>query len=261
MRQPVTPSLLHRLVAGSHAEGTTRLAVAAVIEDRDHILLVDTGHHWQPPSDLVLPGETLTDAVHHTTPAVDITITGYLGHHDLLAADDVVRTFVFAAAPHPRRLSHPILPAAHRWAPIDDLPDDLGDDLLQLIYLPAAIANTHSPYPLRRLAAALRAHADGLLAAEAAVDLLISHHLWLRRPDFTDDYIDTASHPACIDWGAAITALDTGMLPCSSSEAHMLRLAASLADGTPIDLRGALTGLDTDNLHLVAQAVLHTGGH
>lgn len=39
----------------------------------------------------------------------------------------------------------------------------------------------------------------------------------------------------------------------------MLRIAASLADGIPLDLRDALTGLDTDNLTLVAQAILHTG--
>ncbi len=41
----------------------------------------------------------------------------------------------------------------------------------------------------------------------------------------------------------------------------MLRLAASLGAGIPVNLRDALAGLDHDNLRLVQQAVLHTGGH
>lgn len=44
MRQPISAALLHRLVAGSHAEETTRLAVAAVIEHHEQILLADTGN-------------------------------------------------------------------------------------------------------------------------------------------------------------------------------------------------------------------------
>ena len=38
---------------------------------------------------------------------------------------------------------------------------------------------------------------------------------------------------AAIDWQAAVTALDHGLLPCSSGERHVLRLAASIAAGTP----------------------------
>lgn len=64
-----------------------------------------------------------------------------------------------------------------------------------------------------------------------------------------------------MDWQAAITALNTGELPCSGGENRMLRLAASLADGTPVDLRDALTGIDTDNITLMTKAVLHTSGH
>ena len=67
---------------------------------------------------------------------------------------------------------------------------------------------------------------------------------------------------ASIDWPAAITALDSGELPCSSScEGKMLRLAASIGEGVPVNLRDALVGLDHHNLHLIQQAVLHTGGH
>jgi len=45
---------------------------------------------------------------------------------------------------------------------------------------------------------------------------------------------------ASVDWPAAITALETGALPCSGGEARMLRIAA--------------------NLDLVIHAVHHTGG-
>jgi hypothetical protein len=41
----------------------------------------------------------------------------------------------------------------------------------------------------------------------------------------------------------------------------MLRIAASLADGIPVDLRDALSGLDSTNISLVAAAVLHANGN
>ena len=64
MTVTVTDQLLHQLVTGSHAEGTTRLAVAAAIEHDDRTLLIaatedDFETIWQLPFDLVLPGETL----------------------------------------------------------------------------------------------------------------------------------------------------------------------------------------------------------
>jgi hypothetical protein len=65
---------------------------------------------------------------------------------------------------------------------------------------------------------------------------------------------------ADVDWPAAISALNTGLLPSSRSEARILRLAASLAGGIPVDLRDALTGLDSRNIDLVSQAVLHANG-
>lgn len=66
---------------------------------------------------------------------------------------------------------------------------------------------------------------------------------------------------ADIDWPAAITALDTGDLPCSGGEQRMLRLAASMASGIPVDLRDALTGLDDRNINLVITAVLRASGN
>jgi hypothetical protein len=116
------------------------------------------------------------------------------------------------------------------------------------------------------LAAALRAHAQGLHCPEAAVELLINHAGWLRRGDF-HPFIHTAAGlinrtpMAGIDWADAITALNRGQLPCSDGEARMLRLAASLAHGIPVDLGDALTGLDAHNAELVAHAVKHATGH
>ena len=87
----VTGALLHDLVAGSHAEGITALGVETVIEHDDAVLLVAepgpdfTDDTWQLPAGPVLPGQTLTDALHPAIAAIGLTIdevTGYLGHHD-----------------------------------------------------------------------------------------------------------------------------------------------------------------------------------
>jgi hypothetical protein len=66
---------------------------------------------------------------------------------------------------------------------------------------------------------------------------------------------------APIDWPEAIAALDRGRLPCPGGEDRMLRLAASLAVGIPVDLRAALTGLDSHNAELIAHAVKHATRH
>jgi len=64
-----------------------------------------------------------------------------------------------------------------------------------------------------------------------------------------------------VDWPAATSTLNSGDLPCSDSEASILRMAASIAAGIPVDLRHALTGLDERNAHLVRNAVQHATGH
>jgi len=117
------------------------------------------------------------------------------------------------------------------------------------------------------LPAALRACARGFYPAEASAELLIGHRSFLDRSDFTGRFIrlgtsisDGVTTMAAIDWPAAITALDTGDLPCSGGEQRILRLAASLADGIPVDLRDALTGLDERNITLLITAVRHASG-
>jgi len=108
--------------------------------------------------------------------------------------------------------------------------------------------------------------ANGLLGAEAAVELLIGHGWWLHRAEFLETAVEfgrrmlDGSVMAAVDWQAAVAALDGGRLPCSSSEGQMLRLAASIADGVRVDLGDAVAGLDEGNLVLVAGAVLQAGG-
>ena len=118
------------------------------------------------------------------------------------------------------------------------------------------------------LPAALRAHAQGLHCLEAAVELLISHATWLRRGDFLHHFVHTTTpgpnNPtliAAIKWPEAIAALEQGKLPCSGAEGRMLRLAASLAAGIPVDLRDALTSLDSHNTELVSHTVKQATGH
>jgi hypothetical protein len=109
--------------------------------------------------------------------------------------------------------------------------------------------------------------AKGLFTVEAAVELLIGHGSWLGRADFLemtmefDAGIVDGAVVAVVDWEAAVAGLESGRLPCSSSEGEMLRVAASIAGGVRLDLGSALCGLDERNVTLVAAAVLHAAGH
>lgn len=113
------------------------------------------------------------------------------------------------------------------------------------------------------LAAALRACADGFYPAEAAAELIICHATWLGREDFRDGYVHLGTGPttmAAIDWPTAIAAIDSGGLPCSGGERRVLRIAASLAEGIPVDLRDAFTGMDVANVDRAVRAMLHASG-
>jgi hypothetical protein len=115
---------------------------------------------------------------------------------------------------------------------------------------------THSR---EELAVLLEIGARGCYADEAAVALLIGHDMWLRRSDFVRTCVSVEELAAFIDWRTAIAALDAGALPCSTSEASMLRIAAGLG-AVAVDLRAMLCGLDARNIVLVAEAVLHANG-
>lgn len=276
----VTDHLLDELVTGSHADGTTCLAVAAAIEHHDRILLVATSgqdfeHIWQLPADLVLPGETLlrglVRTVSLTTGLGVVDVTGYAGHHDRLVEGAVVRTFVFTVTVEdPERICR-WASIRHRWT---------GDPITACSVLgevdghpvttasPAALIGPAMP---RAMSAALRAGAKGLLCVEAAVELLIKQESWLYRHEFIDRFVDRpplAEHGptgdtdmASVDWAGALAALETGRLACSNGEGQLLRIAGSLAEGLLVDLRDAITGLDATNTGLVARAICHAAGH
>lgn len=95
------------------------------------------------------------------------------------------------------------------------------------------------------LPGALTAGTAGIYALEAGTELIIGCGCWLRREDFTSRVItavdgnDQGTMLASIDWEAAIAALDAGELPCSNGERRVLRLAASIAAGTPVSLSDA----------------------
>jgi hypothetical protein len=113
----------------------------------------------------------------------------------------------------------------------------------------------------------LRAHAKGLYHAEAAVELLIGHRRWLCCEEFVGRFVWVGRALvgggllAVVDWAAAVKALDARCLSCSDTEAHVLRIAASIAAGAAVDLRECLSTLDGVNGVLAARAVLAAGGH
>jgi hypothetical protein len=114
------------------------------------------------------------------------------------------------------------------------------------------------------LTSALGACATGLHATEAGVALIIANGTFLHRDDFTSRFITCGTSGgtpmAAIDWDAAITALNSGGLPCSGGERRILQLSASLAAGTPVSLRDTITGLDSDNTARLLTAIRHASG-
>jgi hypothetical protein len=124
------------------------------------------------------------------------------------------------------------------------------------------------PLAGRDLTATLRYHAAGLDAQFAAVDLIINHGIFLDRPAFQQQFVrvahcqSTCAHPytAHIRWGAAITALNQHQLPCSSSEADVLRIAASLGANIPLRLGRVLGVLDNTTIARVLDAIALANG-
>lgn len=106
----------------------------------------------------------------------------------------------------------------------------------------------------------LHEHVVGINAQTAAVDLLVSHRVWLARADFARFIQHGRCHStgrpmATIRWRPAHTALQRGQLPCSDSEAKILRIAISLAAGVPISLRDVLGCFDHRNIAHVVRAI------
>jgi len=272
----VTDSLLHDLVMSSLAEGRDQFAVAAAVILDDRILLCgrDTGdfdREWDLPGGMALPGETLTSALDRILACdygLDTTqVRAYLGSYERVHGEEVIRVFVFTAScADPLQICRHAR-IAHCWADPASLPEQTSQELARLTDLAMQAAEPAGALPGRwQLTAALRAGSKGMYCDQAATELLIRHGSWLRRDDFTARYIligtsQAGDITAAIDWEEAITALHAGDLPCSSSEAAILGLAASFATATPVVLRHAITGLDQANLDLVTNAIRDAGGH
>jgi hypothetical protein len=67
-------------------------------------------------------------------------------------------------------------------------------------------------------------------------------------------------HVAVVDFAAAADAVQ-GRMACSAAERQVLLVAASIAEGIPVDLREAALSLDGVNAARLAGAVCHAAGH
>ena len=120
--------------------------------------------------------------------------------------------------------------------------------------------------PVQELICQLLDAAGGILADTAAVQLIISHENFLHRDAFrriinAGTSISTGQPLATIGWDAALRALDTGLMPCASSDQAILRIAASLGNpAIPVHLRTVLGNLDTRNITLAADAITAASG-
>ena len=119
------------------------------------------------------------------------------------------------------------------------------------------------------LRAALLRAASGVHTTEAAIRLLLAHGSWTLRLDgagliTVSEATTAAGSKSCyaeVLWEEVIANIDAGhLLIGSGSEIRLLRIAASLAAGIPVDLADAVTGLDSHNLALVLAAIAHANG-
>lgn len=123
------------------------------------------------------------------------------------------------------------------------------------------------------LAAALRAKAQGYYPEEAAAELLIAAKSadWLSRRDFRHQYMsynpdgwagDEETAPmASVRWDEIQKDLDTNkFVVCSSSALEIVLLAGGLAGKLSINLRDAMSSLDTTNTRHFLNAVARRKG-
>lgn len=117
---------------------------------------------------------------------------------------------------------------------------------------------------------ATRAWAKGIYPIEAGVELLIRHGkaIYENAPWLIDLRDDRALEVVGVQHHAeerTHVAIDVDRLlehagAWSGSERRIARIAASLIDGTPVDLNDALPGLDRTTLTDVLAAIAHANG-
>ena len=116
------------------------------------------------------------------------------------------------------------------------------------------------------LESALVRAAVGDYAAEAAVLLLVESGHWLPRLQAAGLVAialdgDADGGPwAAVQWGELDGALRAGVITGSSGQLRLLRAAAGLADGQPVDLADLTAGVDREELTLVLAALAHAAG-
>ena len=112
--------------------------------------------------------------------------------------------------------------------------------------------------------ALLRA-AVGDYTAEAAILLLANFGHWLPQLKAAD-LITVEDDPAGgdrwaqIQWEDLPPALAAGTIFGSNGELRVLRAAASIVDGQPLDLGDVASGLDRRGMTLLLAAIAHAGG-
>ncbi|NLT55678.1 MAG: hypothetical protein GXX79_14205 [Actinomycetales bacterium] len=117
------------------------------------------------------------------------------------------------------------------------------------------------------VATALKRCADGVPCLLAAVELLIGHRFWLQREDFLERFVEldvdeaTGRTLGWVDWTGAVAGLTSRRLVCSDGQRQVLAIAASLAEGVPVDLRDAVCGLDGPTIALLVDVVAVASGH
>ena len=114
--------------------------------------------------------------------------------------------------------------------------------------------------------ALLRA-AVGDYSAEAAVLLLVNSGHWLPQLQSAglitialDDDTFGGGPWAAVQWGDLDGALRAGTVSGTGAQLRVLRAAASIAEGHPVDLGDLAAGLDRDDLALLLPAVAHARG-
>ena len=105
---------------------------------------------------------------------------------------------------------------------------------------------------------ALRRWAKGLYPLEAGVELLI-RGCGGRFANPGQPWVQRGDDPGWW-WIDAEQMTEDNYAALSGGETRLLRIAASLLGGPPVDLSGNLAGLDRDHIQFVLAAIAHASG-